>query len=129
MRNNIKSLVIAGIIFLFFGILSVIYTEKILPFGSMIYTIIVVFCFILSMIFLSISASILGKGDYLSLSDLIPGQEYILVEHVSVDGKKIFSLVGKPDSENFVSVQNEELSKLNPKDHFVIVKKQIRRIL
>lgn len=129
MRKNVKGLVAAGFVFLFFGVLSAVYVERILAFGSMIYVITVVFLFVLSTFFFSISASILGKGDYLSLSDLIPGQEYLLINQVSFDGNKLFSIIGKPGSDKFLSVQNDELFKLNPNDSFVIVKKQIRRII
>lgn len=129
MRKNVNKMAISGLFFLFLSIVFLVFIDNLNKFGNNIGLIVIAALIALSIIFLSISANLIGKGDHLISSDLIPGKEYILIDHVMVNEKKSFSLVGTPNSEKFVTVYyDDKIGALGPKQSFIIVKKEVRKL-
>lgn len=129
MRKNVKRLAIVGLIFISLGVTSVVFTDYLNKFSNT--TTITTICvlFALGVIFLSISTNLIGKGDHLILNDLIPGKEYILIDHIKVNEKKTFSLVGTLDSEKYITVYGDDkLYALGPKQSFIIVRNEVRKL-
>ena len=128
MRKNVKWLALTGVVLLAISIICLVFFETLSKFEE-IAILFIMISFTLSVIFLSISTNLLGKGDHLLLNDLVHGKEYILIDHMSVSNEKSFSLVGVPNSEKFVTVHGcDDLNALGPKQPFIIVKGEVRKL-
>ena len=108
MRKNIKKLAVTGLLSIFISLTALVFRDNLNQFSETAAMLIITIFFILAIIFLSIATNLVGKGDNLILNDLVPGVEYVLIMHVSINGSKSFSLVGKPDSEKFVSIHGDD---------------------
>lgn len=129
MRKNVKRLALTGIIFLAFCIIALVCIDKLNEYANGIGLLIVNALLVSSIILFSIFAYMTGKGDHLLVNDLIPGKEYILIDHISINGSKTFSLVGTPKNEKYVTVHGDDnIFNLGPKQSFIIVKGLVRKL-
>ena len=129
MRKNVKKLMIAGFIFLTLSLACLVFINELNNFGNNIGITAGVLSVSFSIIFFSLSAHIFGKGGHILVNDLVPGKEYILIDHISINGSKTFSLIGIPGDEKYLTVHGDDrLYALGPKQPFIIVKGEIRKL-
>ncbi len=129
MRRDVKRLAVTGFVFLALGVGCLVFFEKLNEYGANIALITTSVVIIMSIIAFSISTNLIGKGDCLLLDNLLSGTEYVLIEHILVNGMKKFSLVGIPSSEKFVTIHaDDRLFELGPGESFILIKREVRKL-